>query len=174
MIIMASNKRLVILSLSVIFLAVFLTLLTSFWKPGKKAVVAIPAAPDVHVIVLQEDGSANVYLAGKDASSVSVFETALDYNSENIEVKSAGPGGFFVQPLVVASDVKNGKFSFAFNPGLGISRSEGISVDLPVLRIEFKAKNNLGQSAVGLNPDATRVYLFDKGVFSPDINLFRE
>ena len=170
MITMASNKRLVVLSFLVILLAVF----TVFWKPGKKAVIAIPAAPDVHVVVLQKEGSAQVYLNGKDASLVSVFETTLDYDGDNIQIKSAGPGGFFVQPLVLASDIKNGRFSFAFNPGLSISRSEGISADLPVLRIEFKAKSNLDQTAIGLKPDATRVYVFDKGVFSPDMSLFRE
>lgn len=171
MITMASNKRLVILSFLVIFLSVFLSLFTTFWKPKKG--IATPNY-DVHVVVIQKAGSAAVYLNGKDASSVSVFETTLDYNTKNIEVKSAGPGGFFVQPLVLASDIKNGRFSFAFNPGLSISRSEGISVELPVLNIKFSAKGSSDQAVIGLNPDATRVYLFDKGVFSPDMSLFRE
>ena len=166
---MANNKRLVILSLSVIFLAVFLTLFTTFWKPSQKNVET--AVPDVHVIVLQKEGGVNVYLNGKDAFSVSVFETGLDYNNEDVQVKSATPGGFFVQPLTLESDIKNGKFSFAFNPGLNIPRSDGISTNLPVLSIKFSAKSNLDKTPINLNPAATRVYLFDKGVFSPDISL---
>ena len=165
---MKGNRKLVVLSLLVILLAVF----TVFWKPGnkvKEAVTTVPVASDVHVIVLQKDGGLNVYLNGKDASSVSVFETTLDYDREDVEVKSASPGGFFVQPLVLTSDVKSGKFSFSFNPGLNISRSDGILTNLPVLKIKFNAKNNLNQTAIGLNPDATRVYLFEKGVFTPPL-----
>jgi len=165
---MGSNKRLVVLSLSVIFLAVFMALFTTSWKPNKKAETTIL---DVHVIVLQKDGGADVYLTGKDVSLVSVFETTLDYDAKNIEIKSATPGGFFVQPLVVASDIKGGRFSFAFNPGLNIPRSDGISTNLPVLSIKFSAKSNLDKTPINLNPAATRVYLFDKGVFSPDISL---
>lgn len=171
MIIMGSNKRLVILSLSVIFLAVFLSLFTTFWKPKK---VAVTANYDVHVIVLQKKGSAAIYLNGKDASLVSVFETTLDYNAKDVEVKSASPGGFFVQPLVLASDIKNGKFSFSFNPGLNIPRSDAISTNLPVLSIKFSAKSNLDKTPINLDPAATRVYLFNKGVFTPDISLLKE
>lgn len=174
MIIMANNKRLVILSLLVIFLAVFLSLFTAFWKPSGEAVTAVPTVPDVHIIVLQKDGVATVYLNGKDASLVSVFETTINYNNQDLVVKSASPGGFFVQPLVVSSDVASGRFSFAFNPGLNISRSEGILANLPVLKIKFSAKSNLDKTPINLNPAATRVYLFDKGVFSPDISLFKE
>jgi len=170
---MVSNKRLVILSSLVISLALFVV----FWKPNKgteEVSTTAPISSDIHVVVLQKEGGLNVYLNGKDASSVSVFETALDYNDKNIEVKSASPGGFFVQPLVVASDIKTGRFSFAFNPGLNISRSEGILTNLPVLSIKFSAKGSFDQAVIGLNPDATRVYLFQKGVFTPDINLLGE
>ena len=172
---MGNNKRLVILSLSVIFLAVFLALFTVFWKPmNKKAVTVAPISSDVHILVLQRAGGLNVYLSGKDTPLVSVFETTLDYNTKDVEIKSASPGGFFVQPLVLASDVKSGQFSFAFNPGLNVSRSEGILTSLPVLRIEFKAKNSIKQPVISLNPDVTQVYLFNKGAFSPSISLFRE
>lgn len=171
MIIMGSNKRLVILSLSVIFLAVFLSLFTTFWKPKKG--IAIPNY-DVHIVVIQKAGSAQVYLNGKDASLVSIFETALNYDNKNIEIKSATSGGFFFQPLTLASDIKGGKFSFSFNPGLNIPRSDAISVNLPVLSIKFSAKSNLDKTPINLNPAATRVYLFNKGVFTPDISLLKE
>jgi len=159
---MANNKHLIILSV----LVIFLTLLIVLWKPNKKAVIA---DPDVQVIVLQKDKSIKVYLNGKDASSVSVFETALDYNKEDVEIDSAGAGGFFVQPLVVSSNIPEGLFSFAFNPGFSENRCKGISANLPVLMIEFSAKNNLRQAMVGLKQDNTQVYIFDKGVFSPKI-----
>jgi len=160
---MVNNKHLIVLSVLVIFLALF----TILWKPNKKE--EITRNPDVQVIVLQKDKSVKVYLNGRDASLVSVFETALDYNKEDVEINLASAGGFFVQPLVISSNISDGLFSFAFNPGFTENRCKGISADLPVLTIEFSAKNDLRQAMVGLKRDNTQVYLFDKGVFSPKI-----
>ena len=159
---MVNNKHLIILSV----LVIFLSLLTVLWKPNREAVTT---DPDVQVIVLQKDKGIKVYLNGKDASSVSVFETTVDYNKEDIEIESAGAGGFFVQPLVISSNIQDGLFSFAFNPSFIENKCKGISANLPVLTIEFSAKNDFQQAMFSLKPDDTQVYIFDKGVFSPKI-----
>jgi len=133
--------------------------------------------PKLHVYIPSVDNKdlevgevfeVEIFLRGDDVNLVSVFETAVEYNADLIEYKSASAAGFFVEPIKLAWGENNNFFALSFNPKFSEYRNIGIMPVLPILKLKFIVTNDI-QPIISLKPEKTKVYLFKTGLFSPPI-----